>query len=169
MTVNALSSVPTGVSPQMFNPVDSPIFDDIVVIGSSIQWYDAMINGNAIAMSTALTDGTYYASQTANGCESERLEVQVLINSLNVDDLVASRFAIYPNPNDGNFNIAFDRNIGDVNIQLFDIRGRIIFNRDYDVNSNSIEVKTSYLNNGFYIVRITSDQSIVDKKLVIKN
>jgi len=89
--------------------------------------------------------------------------------TLNIDELEGANFAIYPNPNNGNFNIAFKRNLSDVKIQLFDIRGRLIFNKDYDVNSNSIEIKTPNLNNGFYIVRITSNQSIVDKKLVIKN
>ena len=56
--------------------------------GTNIQWYAAATGGTALAPATALTTGTtYYASQTANGCESsQRTAVAVTIANTVADD-----------------------------------------------------------------------------------
>ncbi len=53
---------------------------DIPLTGTSLQWYDAATNGNSLPTSTVLTSGSYYVTQTQNGCESSRGEVVVTIN-----------------------------------------------------------------------------------------
>lgn len=53
---------------------------DLEATGEDIQWYADETGGEALADNTELADGTYYASQTVNGCEStERTEVTVTI------------------------------------------------------------------------------------------
>ncbi|WP_087491743.1 MULTISPECIES: reprolysin-like metallopeptidase [unclassified Winogradskyella] len=87
---------------------------------------------------------------------------------LGLDELDTNNFNLYPNPNKGDFNIAFGRNFNDINVQLFDIRGIEILNKDYTTNSNTITVSTNNISDGLYIVRIKADQFTVDKKIVIK-
>ena len=55
---------------------------DLVATGTSIQWYSAATGGSALAASTTLSNATYYASQTVNGCESSRTSVAVTINTI---------------------------------------------------------------------------------------
>jgi Metallo-peptidase family M12B Reprolysin-like len=54
----------------------------LVATGTAIQWYAAMTGGTALATSTVLAAGTYYASQTVGGVESTRTAVVVTVNAL---------------------------------------------------------------------------------------
>ncbi len=55
---------------------------DIVVNRSNqIIWYDAPTNGRSISEATLLVNGTtYYATQTINGCESDRAAVKITLD-----------------------------------------------------------------------------------------
>jgi gliding motility-associated-like protein len=74
--------LPTTTSPQTFCIQQNTTLNSIVITGQNIKWYNALTNGSLLANSTLLQNGiTYYASQTINGCESER--TPVLINIQN--------------------------------------------------------------------------------------
>ncbi|OYU83795.1 MAG: hypothetical protein CFE24_09520 [Flavobacterium sp. BFFFF2] len=53
----------------------------LVATGTAVKWYAAAIGGTALASTTALASGTYYATQTLNSCESARLAVNITVNS----------------------------------------------------------------------------------------
>ncbi|WP_396141445.1 PKD domain-containing protein, partial [Flavobacterium sp.] len=81
MTIDViLSSSPTGTSTQIF--CNSATIADLVATGSNIRWYSNASGGNPLQNTTSLINGgTYYASQTVNGCESpQRFSVEVTIN-----------------------------------------------------------------------------------------
>jgi len=73
-------ALPTTVNPQQtFCGSNHPTLSNIQITGQNIKWYDAA--GNILTTTTALVNGqTYYASQTVNGCESNKTAVQVTIN-----------------------------------------------------------------------------------------
>ncbi|MDV7398409.1 hypothetical protein RZS08_43795, partial [Arthrospira platensis SPKY1] len=72
---------PTGSATQSFCSIDNPTVADLVATGTAIQWYATASGGTAIDPTTALATGTYFASQTVGGCESDtRLEVAVTVN-----------------------------------------------------------------------------------------
>ncbi|MFV5688233.1 T9SS type B sorting domain-containing protein [Flavobacterium sp. ZT3R25] len=73
---------PTLTNPQTFCIQQNTILSSIAITGQNIKWYDALTNGSLLSNTTLLQNNTtYYASQTINGCESER--VAVLINIQN--------------------------------------------------------------------------------------
>jgi hypothetical protein len=79
-TIHAIPSAPSGTSLQEF--CNNATVGDLTATGSSIQWYSSANGGSALANSTVLSSGSYYASQTENSCESsDRFEVVVTINS----------------------------------------------------------------------------------------
>jgi hypothetical protein len=53
-----------------------------VTNGEAPLWYDAETGGTALTADTVLATGTYYVSQTINGCESLRAAVQVTVNTI---------------------------------------------------------------------------------------
>jgi gliding motility-associated-like protein len=64
---------------QTFCKTNNPKISDIQITGQNIKWYDAA--GNILTPTTALVNGqTYYASQTINGCESNKASIQVTVN-----------------------------------------------------------------------------------------
>jgi gliding motility-associated-like protein len=76
------TSTPTATSPQNFCIQQNTTLNNITITGQNIKWYDALANGTLLSNTTSLQNGTtYYASQTINGCESDR--TPVLINIQN--------------------------------------------------------------------------------------
>jgi gliding motility-associated-like protein len=74
--------LPTSTSTQTFCIQQNATLSSITITGQNIKWYDALTNGTLLSDTTPLQNGfTYYASQTINGCESER--IPVLINIQN--------------------------------------------------------------------------------------
>lgn len=73
-------ALPTTANPQqIFCASNHPTVSNIQITGQNIKWYDAA--GNILAPTTVLVNGqTYYASQTINGCESNKTAIQVTIN-----------------------------------------------------------------------------------------
>lgn len=65
---------------QSFCIVDGKTIGDLVVNGTSIKWYDSLTSNTVLDDTDVLASGTYFATQTLNGCESlNRVEVQVTI------------------------------------------------------------------------------------------
>jgi gliding motility-associated-like protein len=74
--------LPTSTSLQTFCIQQNATLNNISIIGQNIKWYNALANGTLLSNTTPLQNGTnYYASQTINGCESDR--IPVLINIQN--------------------------------------------------------------------------------------
>ena len=80
-TVTTPNLAPTA-TPQVFCAYATVA--NLVATGSTIQWYASANDGAALATTTALTTGTYYASQTVNGCESTRTAVTVTVNETQI-------------------------------------------------------------------------------------
>jgi hypothetical protein len=69
---------PTGAAMQML--CSGAMVSDLSATGTAIQWYTSATGGQSIAATTMLSNGMYYATQTANGCEStQRLAVNVML------------------------------------------------------------------------------------------
>lgn len=67
---------PIATSPQSFCDIDNAAIADLTINGTAILWYAAEIGGTPLNKNELLIDGiTYYASQTINGCESERISI----------------------------------------------------------------------------------------------
>ncbi|HEY1195203.1 hypothetical protein, partial [Flavobacterium sp.] len=78
---------------QNFCLEDAPTFASVQFNESNIVWYTALTGGTAIASTTVLTSGTYYAaiSDPTTGCESNtRLMVEVIVNDPGTPTLVTA-------------------------------------------------------------------------------
>jgi gliding motility-associated-like protein len=81
ITIN-IQPLPSATSPQNFCIQQNVTLNEISITGQNIKWYDTLTNGTLLSNTTSLQNGTnYYASQTINGCESDR--TPVLINIQN--------------------------------------------------------------------------------------
>ena len=75
---------------------------------------------------------------------------------------------VYPNPSDGLFNIELQSNqSADIEISVYDVRGRIIFEDRYD---NTIQFKQtidlSQVNSGIYIMEISDGKNTINKRII---
>ncbi|WP_051929467.1 T9SS type B sorting domain-containing protein [Flavobacterium sp. 83] len=77
------TTIPLAVSPQNLCNIVNPTLANLEITGNNIKWYNSLLGGNSIPITTSLMTGfSYYASQSSNGCESER--VSVFVNLLNI-------------------------------------------------------------------------------------
>lgn len=76
----ASQPLPTANAVQTFCVEQNAKLNDIQITGQNIKWYTNLTAGTLVPTTTLLQDkSTYYASQTINGCESERIPVKINI------------------------------------------------------------------------------------------
>ncbi|MDP5202408.1 hypothetical protein Q9Q97_22640, partial [Flavobacterium sp. DG2-3] len=80
VTVNTTPSAPSA-SAQTFCSAEAKKVNDLSPSGATYKWYSAASNGTLYTGNETLATGTYYVSQTANGCESTRTAVTVTVNT----------------------------------------------------------------------------------------
>ncbi|MNX37493.1 hypothetical protein D3C86_678050 [compost metagenome] len=98
---------PTSNSPQSFCIQQNATLASVQITGQNIKWYDAQTAGALLSNTTGLQNGViYYASQTINGCESERTPVTINIqNTLAPTGNANQPFCTGQNPTIANIEI----------------------------------------------------------------
>lgn len=88
-------------------------------------------------------------------------------SGLEVNDKAAD-VNIYPNPNDGEFNIALGYMTagGDATIQLSDMSGAIVYKKVVSGENASVNVRG--VASGVYLLKITNDETSIVKKVIIR-
>lgn len=79
-------------------------------------------------------------------------------------------FVVYPNPSKGNFTVSFDNPSDDmVNISVMDIRGRKIFDNDYQSGSTfNQEIQLENAQSGVYLLNLTNGNRKEVKRIIIE-
>ncbi|MBA2612722.1 MAG: T9SS type A sorting domain-containing protein [Bacteroidetes bacterium] len=83
------------------------------------------------------------------------------INSIEAD---ASSLSIYPNPNNGKFDLTVDADY-EKNIIVYDYTGKIVFEKN-KISDRSINIDITNVAKGIYFVKIISDNQTVTKKII---
>jgi subtilisin-like proprotein convertase family protein len=79
-------------------------------------------------------------------------------------------FALYPNPNNGNFKVQFNSGSSEkINIEVHDMRGRKIYDKVYN-NSGlfSEDIQLDKAQTGIYLVSVTDGTKKIIKRIVIQ-
>jgi hypothetical protein len=174
VNVNATPN-PAAPSPQNL-PLGSKV-SSLRATGNSVKWYSDANTGNTLAATAALASGNYYASQTINGVESCRTPVVVKVptHKVGTDGNVISQnsgsFIIYPNPNNGTFEMSMTTTgaAQTATVQVLNILGQVIYTGTVS-NDNGAVINTINLNNkapGLYIVRVICGQDVQEAKVQI--
>jgi hypothetical protein len=136
------------------------------------QWYkDGIIIPNATAQTYTATESGAYTVRTTNvttGCVSMRSSsVAVVILGLD-DEFAANDFKVYPNPNDGQFNLKFRLDeMSNVRIQVINVLGQVVYTEDVkNFQGEYMEtINLSNFANGQYIVNVFTDNLNMQKAI----
>ncbi len=103
--------LPAVNNPQTFCILQNATLDDITITGQNIKWYDNLTTGTFLPKTTLLQNGLiYYASQTINGCESERIPLTINIqNTLPPTGNINQPFCTGQNPTIADIQITGDQ------------------------------------------------------------
>ncbi|MCI2228889.1 M12 family metallo-peptidase [Polaribacter sp. MSW13] len=115
---------------------------------------------------------TYPTScETGFDGEVEDYTINVQDETASLEDFAFSGFNLYPNPTNGEFTLNLEvLNTDKVTVQLFDVRGRLIGEKNYlNTNTNFSEnISFDKASAGLYLVKITNRSKQTTRKLVIK-
>lgn len=162
------SAIPTGDAMQEIevDSADDATIEDIEVTATgTINWYDSEENAeageDALEEGTVLTNGTYYATQTIDGCESAPFAVMVSV-TLGNDEFDAASFVYHPNPVKDVLSLLYAKNIS--SIEVYNIVGQKVIVKS--VNQNEAQLDMSQLSAGTYMVKVMGDTSSKTIKVV---
>jgi hypothetical protein len=83
-----------------------------------------------------------------------------------VNDLIlANKVKVYPNPNNGNFNVDIPADFNNATLNMFDLNGKNLLSKY--VNSGVLQLNTSNAS-GKYIIKIQNDKHTVNKNVIIE-
>jgi hypothetical protein len=94
---------------------------------------------------------------------------QIRQNALSNSNFVKNNFSIYPNPNKGEFTIQFKELLADFAVEVFDVTGRVVFEKTYNQNSElSQNIVIQNPTRGVYFANIKSGNNIITNKIIIE-
>jgi len=122
--------------------------DSTIIISSSMQSY------------TPNANGTYAVIVTLNGCQDTSACINV--TNVGIEDNDVVNIGIYPNPNDGTFNV-MTSSISDM--MIYDAQGKLVAAQKVQANvQNQINIESS----GMYLITIVSaDGSRTTQRVVV--
>jgi PKD repeat protein len=76
---------------------------------------------------------------------------------------------VYPNPNNGLFNVKFEKNIGQTHVTVVNVLNEVLFEQSTEtMNGNQIQFDLSDFSRGVYFVRIKTESSEQVRKIIIQ-
>ncbi|SEA58998.1 T9SS type A sorting domain-containing protein, partial [Bizionia paragorgiae] len=96
--------------------------------------------------------------------------IELCTTTLGTDDFaLENSFSIYPNPNNGEFNVKFKSESNNVTLELFDIRGRSIYTKGYN-NSGAFNetINLGNVESGMYLLNVNDGSRTFTKKIIVE-
>ncbi|MBA6151713.1 zinc-dependent metalloprotease [Gelidibacter maritimus] len=124
--------------------------------------YGEMSAGNWTLEVTDLFDG--------DGGSLDEFTLELCLSQpLSVEENNFDAFAIFPNPNNGDFTIKLQSHSGlDINVVLYDIRGRKVLENRFKNTSNFREIiQLDHAESGMYLINISDGLKSVTKKIIV--
>lgn len=116
-------------------------------------------------------EGPCTADYLSGWGETEDYTIEVQNPVASIEDFAFSGFNLYPNPSNGEINLAFEViNTDEVTTQLYDLRGRKVSQKTFKNVSTQFSEKLTYDNvsTGIYLLRISNGGKVSTRKIIIK-
>lgn len=132
-------------------------------------WTIENYNGSVIfeydAIGTfTLPDGVIQTDPETDLTVSAIVSVEI---GVNISDIESKNISIYPNPNQGIFNIKLSNFDGNYNYSIYDIKGSVQYSGTIANGENNTVISTN-LSEGIYFIKIYNDNDLIIEKIVIQ-
>ncbi len=98
-------------------------------------------------------------------CESERAEVEVIVDPVSVFNISADSIKINPNPINEFFSVDLPSNIQfPIAVEMYNVAGEKVMSKS--VTSKNERIDSGFLANGFYTIRLKTDEKIYISQII---
>jgi hypothetical protein len=123
--------------------------------------------------STNLTNSaanTVYVDVVENGCASSDTIVITVMDDVSINGSLNNvDMSIFPNPNNGQYTMTIDGVNGEINMEVIDIAGQVVYRERLEATANfSAQFDMSTLAKGVYYIKLTNNDGVKTQKLIIK-
>jgi hypothetical protein len=112
-------------------------------------------------------DNVEWAALKDDACISgSRTEAIVEVNNCTgINSISNSDFAIFPNPNKGEFTVSNSSDI--VNVIITDVQGKVVYSMN-NINLNKINVNISDLEKGMYMINVETKNTTITESVIVQ-
>ena len=140
---------------------------------ATYQWLDcnnnnAQIAGETSQLFVATANGDYAVRVTKNSCTVTSSCVSVISLSDNRSHTFKQSLKVYPNPAKNWVKVELGKVYSKATVTIYTIEGKRI-NTSTIVNSNNVELSTSEISAGTYLIEVVADGNRAFSKIVIEN
>ena len=112
-----------------------------------------------------LSGVNYYRLQQTDFNGTSTYSTIIAIDDANTGTSNSPSVVVYPNPNNGTFDVSILNPGQSYTLEVIDVQGRQVY---YNTGSNAAEaIKVSQLSQGLYIVKVTTNNEVITKKVVV--
>ena len=101
-------------------------------------------------------------NQGATASENIRISVE---GTTAISDLMSQQFAVYPNPFGNRLVVLTDKSAGFKRLVIHSLTGSLVLDKDI-TDMQVIDLNTSEIKSGYYVLTLISDQQVVSRKLI---
>ncbi len=148
------------------------MLDQSNLVGPAIKGDNVVDNVENIGINNTIEGDVYtieisHKGSLTSGSEDFGLIITgISATNLNNATFDTNSISMWPNPVANQLNITNTSNFeGDVSVKLYDLSGRLV-NSNQNTAGNTIQIDTSVLSSGVYLVNITDGQNTVQKKVI---
>ena len=144
---------------------------------ASVEWYfegDLKADLGSQNEITPTENGNYSAKVTnQNGCVIQTRTVYFRIAEPTIitgnEELKADKLNIYPNPNNGIFNIQFATALSEnTEITIFDGIGRKVFTQTIERGNQATQINLQKIPSGVYLIRFNQNEATYTKQIIVE-
>jgi hypothetical protein len=189
---NAPWQININQAPNIITPLLLPVYNvmlgqslslSVVATGANLtyQWYHGgtpiTLGNNPSALTATLTiapatlmDNGNYTCQVTNldGCGQVTTSTQVIVNPLSVVENSRVDFSVYPNPASNMVTVQYS-NVSNTTatIAVYDLQGKQVLQQEATIENNQSRFSIASLQSGLYLIKITTAEATVTKKLMV--
>ena len=120
------------------------------------------------------TEGKFTVKLTVeNQYGRDEMIKEIDISSTGIDDLnkESQRISVLPTPNDGRFDLIFanEARIGDLKVEIYDIRGQLVRSNMFEVSDSQFReaFDISEVKSGIYTIVLHTKEAVFTKRIII--
>jgi hypothetical protein len=140
------------------------------LLDSSVYLVDNYTNTETVLNNDGSTAVNFSVDPSNPGSiATDRFELRFETSTLGSTEFDLQGISVYPNPASDIVNIDLGQNAGRFdNIELFDIRGRLVAKQSLDNQLQQTQIDVNTFNSGVYLLKVSSDSETFTTKVIVE-